>query len=253
MLVYPQLSTGALSPYPIVKRRATRTVVNRAADGSRVVYADPAGAAIEWELHYNDLSDAELQALLDFHAAAEGSLQGFTFLDPTANLLSWSEDLGNAAWSAAPLLTVTAQDGAWRLTNTGAGPQSLTQTLDAPPVYRYCFSVSLRSTQAVTATLIGGTDRAAHAVLPAWNRFSLSCSGDPEASSIAFGIELPAGAAVDVLHPQAEAQGTASLYKRATTGGVYENARFRDDTLLFTTTGVGRHSATVTIYYANHL
>ena len=42
MLVYPQLGTGALSQFPVRKTRRTRTVVNRAADGSTIKLADPA-------------------------------------------------------------------------------------------------------------------------------------------------------------------------------------------------------------------
>ncbi len=42
-LVYPQLGTGAMSQFPIRKTRRTRTVTNRAADGSAIKLADPAG------------------------------------------------------------------------------------------------------------------------------------------------------------------------------------------------------------------
>ena len=131
-----------------------RTVVNAAADGSRVVYADTTGGTVQWRLKYTDLSDTELDALQTFHAAAEGSLNAFTFLDPAANLLSWSEDLANACWTVAPLMNlsggVTDANGgtaAWHVNNTGAGPQSVTQTLNAPAGYLYCFSVYVRSAQ----------------------------------------------------------------------------------------------------------
>jgi hypothetical protein len=39
----------------------------------------------------------------------------------------------------------------------------------------------------------------------------------------------------------------------STAGGVYQNARFRDDELAVTTTGVNRHSCTVNIIHVNHL
>jgi hypothetical protein len=45
-------------------------------------------------LSYTALSDAELAALEQFFASAQGTLNGFTFLDPAANLLAWSEDAG---------------------------------------------------------------------------------------------------------------------------------------------------------------
>lgn len=260
MLVYPQLTTGALSQFPLIKKRSSRTVVNTAPDGSRVVYADPAGGTLEWQLAYAGLSETELNALETFHAAAEGSLNGFTFVDPAANLLSWSEDLSNAAWTLAPLLTVSGGvadalggTAGWLADNAGAGPQSITQTLNAPAGYLYCFSVYLRSARAVTVTLLSGANSAACAAGTDWTRFELSRRGDASAASILFGVQLPAGAAVDVFGPQVEAQGSASLYKTSTTGGVYENARFLDDTFQFTTTDVNRHAAKVTIFYANHL
>jgi hypothetical protein len=53
MLVFPQLATGAVGQYPIVKRRRARTVVNEAADGVQVKLADAAAAAVEWDLAFS--------------------------------------------------------------------------------------------------------------------------------------------------------------------------------------------------------
>ncbi len=92
-LVYPQLETGALSQFPVRKTRRTRTVTNRAADGSTIKLSDPAGVTTEWTLTYSDLSDQEAASLRAFFEAAEGSLNGFTFLDPSGNLLAWSDQL----------------------------------------------------------------------------------------------------------------------------------------------------------------
>jgi hypothetical protein len=58
---------------------------------------------------------------------------------------------------------------------------------------------------------------------------------------------------VDVFGLQVEPQPAASGYKPTTTGGVYEHARFHDDDLAMTATGVGLHSCTVNIIHANHL
>jgi hypothetical protein len=260
MLIYPQLTTGALCQYPAIKRRRARTVVNKAADGSRIAYADAAGETMEWQLAYIGLTDEEVAALQAFHAETEGSLNGFTFVDPTANLLAWSEELSNAAWAAGPLLTRSAGvanplggTAAWDIHNGGAGPQSLTQTLNAPAGYRYCFSVYVRSAESAAISLLVGANRVTQQAGPLWKRMALARSGDAAADSILFGIELPAGASVQVFGPQVEAQGSASKYQTSTTGGVFENARFRDDAFRFTTTGFNRHSAKVNILYANHL
>jgi hypothetical protein len=259
MLVYPQLTTGALSQFPVLRKRNSRTVVNSTVDGTRVVYADTTGGTIQWRLTYTGLSDFELDALQAFHAAAEGSLNSFTFLDPAANLLSWSDDLTNAAWALAPLLNVTGGIAdvnggvsACHVSNTGAGPQSVVQTLSAPADYLYCFSVYVRSSQAGTVTLLSGTNRSSQPVGTTWSRIVLARPGNPGGSSIDFGIELPANSAIDLFGPQVEAQAAASRYMPSTTGGVYENARLLDDTFRFTTTDVNRHNTTLTVFYANH-
>jgi hypothetical protein len=260
MLVYPQLGTGALSQFPVRKNHRMRTVVNTAPDGSSVKLADPNGEVTEWQLMYSELSDEEIGALEQFFAAAEGTLNGFTFLDPTANLLAWSGKLDENVWAPGPLLTVaggiadpTGGTQAWRLSNASAGSQSLTQTLSAPAGYVYCLSAYVRTAQALTATMLIGSGRADRAVTGQWTRIGFTASGDPQGSSIGFGLELPPAGSLDVYGLQAEPQSAASVYKATTGGGVYEDARLADDVLTITTTGVNRHSCTVNIIPANHL
>ena len=168
--------------------------------------------------------------------------------------------MDNPAWSPGPSLTVAGGMAdpvggttAWRLTDSGAGAQTICQALSAPAGYVYCLSVFARSPQPTTATLMHGSNRADRILRTNWSRIALTASGDALAESIAFGLELPAGGSADVFGMQVEPQGGASQYKATTTGGVYEDARFRDDVLSITTTGVNRHSATVNIIYANHL
>jgi len=235
-------------------------VVNAAADGSSIKLADPAGATVEWQLQYSNLSDTESGALQQFFTAMEGSLNTFTFLDPTANLIGWSEDLTNTVWQAAPFLTVSGGvtdplggSSAWQLANCGEGAQALTQTLNAPASYTYCFSVYAFSMQPLTIRLLLGSNSVQAALNSRWSRIQIAGTGDAAASAIEFGIELPAGTTVSVFGPQVEAQPAPSAYKTGTAGGVYENARFRDDEFTFTSTDVNHHSATVTIFYADSL
>src|ERR1051326_2414008 len=148
MLTYPQLTQ-----FPIVKRARRRTVLNRAADGRAIKWADPAGEITEWALHYSELNDDEAKALEDFFFAAEGTLQEFTFLDPTANLLAWSDKLEESVWLKGPLLTVSGG----RLSNSGAGPQTISQTLAAPSGFLYCFSAYVRAAEPTPVTLFAGS------------------------------------------------------------------------------------------------
>lgn len=105
--VYPQLTSGTLSQFPLKKRRQQRTVINNLADGSSVRLADVYGGSSGWRLQYAGLSDAETGSLQQFFESCEGSLNGFTFVDPAGNLLAWSEDLTNSVWQAGPFLAVT--------------------------------------------------------------------------------------------------------------------------------------------------
>jgi hypothetical protein len=260
MLVYPQLSSGALTQFPVNKQQRQRTVVNAAEDGSTVKLADPNGAMTGWSLSYAGLTDSERAALETFFEAAEGTLNSFTFLDPTANLLAWSDQLTNGVWQAGPLLVLTGGVAdpaggrlAWKLVNTGAGVQNLTQTLQAPGGYRYCLSVYLRADQSTTVALQAGSRQAAVSVTTAWTRAMLAMAGDPTTSSVMFGIQLSAGASAYVYGIQVEAQAGASGYKSSTSGGVYANARLASDVLGVTTTGVGQHACTVNIIHVNHL
>jgi hypothetical protein len=258
--MYPQLTTGALSQFPIRKGRRQRTIINAAADGSAIKLADPAGAIVEWQLTYTGLSDTELAALQQFFVAAEGSLNGFTFVDPSGNLLAWSEDLSNAVWDPGPFLSATGGiadplggTGGWHLSNSGAGSQSMAQTLNTPAGYIYSFSIYARAAQVTTVNLVLGSHSAVGTLGSDWSLLTYTGSGDPTAASITFGIELPPGGAIDVFGPQVEPQPEPSAYKISTAGGVYENARFRGDSFSFTSTDVNRNSTTVNIFYANHI
>ncbi|HXB68242.1 MAG TPA: hypothetical protein VNY05_08365 [Candidatus Acidoferrales bacterium] len=260
MLIYPQLATGALSQFPIRKQHRLRTVVNRAADGTSIKLADPNGEITQWQLAYADLSDAELGALEQFFAAAEGTLNGFVFLDPAGNLLAWSTKLDETVWTGGPFLSVAGGISdpyggteAWRLTNSGAGTQDIIQTLEAPAGYVYCLSAYVRSAQAVKTTMLIGDGRADRTAANQWTRIVFVASGDPAASSISFGLEAPPASSLDVFGLQVESQSAASAYKATTAGGVYQDARLGDDVLTITTTGVNRHSCTVNIIHANHL
>ena len=259
-LVYPQLESGALSQYPIRKTKRLRTVINQAADGSTMRLADPAAELTEWRLAYAELSDAEAAALEAFFTAAEGTLNGFTFVDPAGNLLAWSGDFGNAVWQKDPLLNLTSGAAdpaggtlAWTLSNAGGAGQALGQTIEAPGGYTYCFSVYVRSAMPATVRLWIGSAVTERVVTSGWGRLVFAAAPAASEVSVRFAVEAPGGTAVDVYGPQAEAQGGASVYRQSSRGGVYADAHLGDDVLRVTRTGFNRNSCTVNIIHANHL
>lgn len=226
MLVYPQLPTGAAAQFPVQAHSQMRTLVNTAADGTVFKLADLGAAKVEWQLKYTALSDAELATFLQFFAAAEGTLNNFTFVDPTANLLAWSGDLSNAVWDAAPFLSSIAAiadpaggNTAWQVTNSGTAVQDLTQTLTAPGGYLYCFSLYAKSANPATITLLLGSNRYNQNLNSNWQRFTCTGTSDPAASSVTFGVELGAGAVVAVYGLQVEPQDILPSTKRAPPAG----------------------------------
>jgi hypothetical protein len=253
MIAYPQLASGIVTQYPLRKTKRQRTVINRAADGSSIRLADPTAEVTEWLLQYAELSDDELAVLQQFFQSAGGALNGFTFLDPSANLLAWSEDLTNAVWQKGPFLSAEAGTGFWHLSNSGGGPQVISQTISAPGDYLYCFSVYARSNAPIQLTMTVGTQRALRPVFADWSRLVLASRGGAGAESVSFGLEIPAGASLDIRGLQVDAQPGASVYKVSSRGGVYEEARFADDALTVVATGPNRNSCAVKITHANHL
>jgi hypothetical protein len=241
-LTYPQLTQ-----FPIVRRRRRRTVVNRMTDGRAIKLADPAGEVTEWRLSYADLTDAEAATLQEFFLAAEGRLNEFVFVDPTANLLLWSDRLDEPAWSLGPMLTLYDWGGEWSVRNLGFGPQRIVQTIDAPGELVYCFSLEARVINGSAQLVAGTTTHQGIGEGYRWHRVSGTFP------QLTFGIEIEAGATVFVAGLQVEAQRGASAAKVSTGGGVYEGAHFRDDRLEMTATGVNRHSCTVNIVHANHI
>jgi hypothetical protein len=244
MLIYPQLAH-----FPIVKRRRRRTVVNRAADGRAIKLADPAGEITEWQLHYAELSDEEAGVLQEFFLAAEGSLQEFVFVDPTANLLAWSAKLDEPVWVRGPMLTLSEDGGVWHVSNAGAGPQRITQTIEAPAEFVYCLSLYARADAAAPLRLLAGSGESEHAVGTEWRRLRMTAT----AADPTFGIEVAAGGAVYLRGMQVEAQAGASAARVSNAGGVYEGARLRDDWIETIATGLNRHSCTVNIIHAKHI
>ena len=260
MIVYPQFGTGSMAQFPIRKKQLQRTVVNAALDGSSIRLADSTGASTQWVLRYIALTDAEREILETFFETTEGSLNTFTFLDPTANLLAWSDQLSNSAWQTGPQLTLAAGMAdpvggllAWKLSNLAAATQGISQTIQAPASYQYCFSSYMRADQSTTVTMTAGGQQAMYRATPSWARVTFPIGGGAAANSINFGIELPAGATVYVYGVQTEAQAGASPYKSSMGGGVYSNARLAHDLLTFTATAPRQHACTVTIINVNHL
>jgi hypothetical protein len=258
MLAIPQLSTGALAQFPITRRRQLRTSTAVAEDGRRYKRADAAGDVLEWQLTYEGLSDDEVARLEDFFVAVKGRLAGFTFVDPAANLLAWSEQLDEEVWQKDPYLAVAPEAPQaghpliWRVSNGGLASQRICQTLNAPGDYEYAFSAYFRSDSSVAVGMEFAGNRADRQLASEWQRIVVSGTADPLALAVRFSVELPPGASVQIYGLQAEPQPGASGYKSSVRNGIYEGARLSDDEFVVTTTDINRHSCTLNIIHGNH-
>lgn len=182
----------------------------------------------------------------------EGGLRTFTFLDPTDNLLAWSEKFDAAAWQKDPLLQIATgiadpQGGsaAFHVTNPAGAPLRLRQTLNVPGLLLLAERLA-RSGQMDGITLLRGGETAMRAVDQEWRRLVFASASSSNEEAVAFGVEIAPGASLELFGLQVEAQIGASFYKKtASRGGAYPATRFADDGLVLTTIGPGRHGCVV--------
>lgn len=245
MKYFPQLPTGALAQYPIRKRITRRTVTNTLPDGSVLKLPDGNLVTVEWDLDFIGLSEEEVSTMEGFFSDTEGDLRTFTFLDPTGNLLSWSEDLNQEVWAKDPLLEVSSGyadplrgESAWTMRNNGGAPQRMLQTLTAPREYWYCLSVWVRSEASASVILRIGEQARKRDAGPTWRRIQMSAKPAGDDQTVSFGLELDANQSLEIFGLQAEAQPSASGYKRTgSTGAAYSCSRFGQATLMVTADG----------------
>jgi hypothetical protein len=229
------------------------------ADGSEVRGPDDNAAELVWEVSFAELSDAELKSISTLFDAVEGRAGTFVFLDPAGNLLQWSEDLSRNCWQKGAMLQLLpliadpfGGTGAVRVTNAGQSAQSVSQGVAAPAALIYCFSVYARTVAAgsVALSIQAGQSHqtAAFNLGPVWRRCSLTSSGGSGLDQVSFGVQLAAGASVELFGFQAQAQPAPSSYRRTLDScGVYPTARFDADELVVATDGPAGHSSTLRI------
>jgi hypothetical protein len=244
MLYFPQLATGSAAQYPVRKQVRGRTVESRLADGRTVKWLDTGFIETRWHLTLRQLSLEEKAALGEFFRTVEGSLRSFTFADPTANLLKWSERMTEAVWERDPLLQVTegaadprGGEGAVMLTNIGAAPQKIVQVLPLPAGYQCCFSLWARSAtetefkmRRVCGTLQQETRQTAS---QEWRHYTSAGVLGGAGEGIGFEIEVGLNSGICVCGAQVEAGQGATEYKRTSArNGIHTQTRFEQDTMV---------------------
>ena len=82
MTAFPQLKTGAVAQYPIVRREEFQNQTVRFVDGTDQRYRDAGAARRRWEIQLSGLDEKELAAIEEFFVANQGAYGSFAFADP---------------------------------------------------------------------------------------------------------------------------------------------------------------------------
>ena len=256
-LFFPQLNSGSVAQYPILKTRSFRTVRNLLRDGRLVSFPDYGSAKHNWELVFSALSNSEMTALKALFDASAGRYLPFTFLDPTDNLFGWSCDLTQSVWTRSSLIRAEAGfpdpvggQAAFRLTNVGQAFEQVSQTISAPSNYFYTVSCYVRSLAADSLTFFrNGSSASDRVVMPVgteWQRSQTSgCLNDP-GLGLTAGFSLAPGQSVYLFGPQLEAQSSCSPYK--STGdrsGAYPDCFWASDSIEVSSDGPDSYSTVI--------
>lgn len=251
---YPQVGAGSVAQFPVSRSRKWRAITNQLESGEQIMLPDASAGQIEWKLSYQELTTAEVQNLSDFFTASQGGFAPFTFIDPMANLLGWSENQSQPGWQAG-LLQIAGgvadplgTERASSIANPNPAVQTLQQTLGISGDYVACFSAYLWSDAAGTVTLQRDAAQMTVSVGPAWTRAWISGSGTSGAQQSSFAIALAAGQTIQVWGLQVEAQPYPSAYKQTGAAlGIYEETYFENDELTMTSTSVALSSCEITL------
>ncbi len=253
MAHFPQLESGCVGQYPMRRTLQLRTLESETPGGRRRAAFDGAGSELGWDLALTGLSESEADAIQALFQASEGRRRNFTFVDPSANLLSGTDDLAGTLWEIGPGAVVTArqvgpegEQEAASVTNLGAVWSGVAQSLAVPAGMNYCLSAWVKAAEGSTVRLtIGSLERTVQ-LENKWQRAWVS--GVAGTSPVQFNIAVPPGGTVEVFGPQAEVQLAPSEYKRNRgRGGLYPRARFGSEELNFRAEAPGLYACDVRI------
>jgi hypothetical protein len=257
-LLFPELSSGALVQYPVRKGAVIRTIQNALPDGSMLVSPDAGASKLVWQLSYIELPLADVTMLQSYFDACRGRLRGFTFIDPTDNLLTQSADITQLPWVIPAGMTINSGlpdplggNNAFTITNTTSASQDIAQALPVAANYQYCFSIYATAVDAAMCSLVRSSTSAqidTSAIGPGWSRLQSSGRLNDAGANLTVAIRLPAGQTLSLFGPQLDAQITPSRFRPTySNGGIHANAHWAVDELVFNADGPNLFSTTFAI------
>ena len=243
---FPQIGSGSIAQFPVTRGRQWRSIVNIIESGEQVTLPDSGGDLIQWHLSYQELTASEVANLNALFQASQGQFAPFTFVDPLANLLGWSEDLSQPGWQLGVLqATAGANDplGTQRASTIVNGSGGNQASLPVGEHFRLDGRVlqCLGSQRRRHPDYAGARHRpGGAAVTPVWTRVYLSGLGSSGAGNSTFGLGVAAGQTIEVWGLQVEAQPYPSKYMSTTTAyGIYGETYFASDQLTITASAPG--------------
>jgi hypothetical protein len=224
--------------YPVKRTKSVHTPGTESEDGTRVMYFDPFATRLEWQLSYRALKESEMLQLQALFDACRGRFRSFSFLDPIGNLLSGSWQLGPHIQRSGSVYN-----------NTGNAPEEVSQTLAIPTNYVYTFSLFSAVSDAdsnVTLVRRGQTTEHADVLQIVEGRLVSSGALSEVATGFTAAVRLNPGQSIDLERAQLEAQPGPGDF-RAATGGVYTNAHWAIDQLIFSADALDSFSTSFSI------
>jgi hypothetical protein len=259
MKIFPELSSGAAAQFPWRRTIGYRAVRNSFAAGEEIDYGDVLFETRRWDLPLTDLEDAEWHAIRNLFEETGGRQLPFTFVEPGANLLAWSESLDEDAWVKSAGVTVNEGQpdptGGSAATNLSAGGSwTVSQTIAAPASRAFVASAWLKCNATNSALVL--TDGAGQTEqLPIdgdneWRLYELPWRQASAAEQIILEISGSGGVTICAYGLQVEPQLGRSSYKRTKEqSGVFANAYFGQDSLEQSLTAPNQNSGTVRIQW----
>ena len=108
MTYFPQVSAnGSTTQVPYVVSSAFENLQTPLETGMNWAFSlrsggltnYPTGPLSRFNVNFSNISDAEVNSLYSFFQSCQGRYKSFRFLDPSGNLLQFSEDFANAYWN----------------------------------------------------------------------------------------------------------------------------------------------------------
>ena len=188
MAVFPAINSGGVrAHYPNEVSFEHLTSVTNLPAGPRAAYAWRSEPLGRYTLNLKGLTDAETATIEAFFVSMQGRFGSFIYVDPTGNLLNYSEDFTQAVWTKACTVGASTADpfggtAATLLVGDSSGNSFVSEAVAIDPGVAgslACFSVYLRAVSVAgpfNLTLTDGTttvNQACTLQTGAWTRVSV--------------------------------------------------------------------------------